>query len=242
MSVETTVAPADVHAALEGVYDPELDRSLSELGYVDDLEIAGSTVAISLRLPTGLCSPAFAWMMATDARDAIEGLPGVETASVELTDHVMDEEISEGVNERRAFEEVFEDADGDLSQLRWTFDHKARMGRQFHAMGALLDAGLSGQEVAALTHADLDLDDRATVSLSGRAVTVDAAPIEDYLEKVAALDIECSPGAPLFVDQDGDPIAPDDFDDVRRLMRLSAVNMDGQAHHCSMLLEARKRG
>lgn len=238
MSVETAVAPADVHAALEGVYDPELDRSLSELEYVEALEIDGGTVTISLRLPTGLCSPAFAWMMATDARDAVEGLPGVETARVELTDHVMDEEITEGVTERRAFEEVFEDADGDLSELRWTFDHKARMGRQFHAMEALLDAGLSGKEVAELTHADLG--DEAAVSVGDRTVTVEADPIEDYLEKVAALDIDRSPDAPLFLDQDGEPIAPDDFDGVRRLMRLSAVNMDGQAHHCSMLLDARK--
>ncbi|MFB6135667.1 MAG: iron-sulfur cluster assembly protein [Halobacteriaceae archaeon] len=54
-----------VRAALDGVTDPELDRSLVDLGYVDEVAVDGGRATVRLTLPTAWCSPAFAWMMAT---------------------------------------------------------------------------------------------------------------------------------------------------------------------------------
>ncbi|RQH02593.1 iron-sulfur cluster assembly protein [Natrarchaeobius oligotrophus] len=240
MSAETRTSPDEVRTALDDVYDPELDRSVTELEFVDDIEITGRSVSVSLRLPTGLCSPSFAWMMAADVRDAVLDLPDVDDVTVSLRDHVHDEEITRGVNDGASFQDVFEDAEADLEELRWTFDHKARLGRQHDAMTVLLEEGVDPHELVAITHGDVRLNDGvATVSVDDRSVSVPAEPIDSYLEKVDVLGIDASPDAPFFVTPEEEAIPPTEFESVRRLTRLSSVNMDGQAHECSLLLEAR---
>ena len=68
----------EVLGALTGVRDPELDQDLVELGFVAGLDVDGTSVAVRLRLPTYYCAPNFAYLMAVDARTAVEALPGVE--------------------------------------------------------------------------------------------------------------------------------------------------------------------
>jgi metal-sulfur cluster biosynthetic enzyme len=236
-----------VRERLARVTDPELDESIVELGYIDDIAIDGDEVTVRFTLPTAWCSPAFAWMMATDARDGIESLPDVSVAHIRLRDHMHEAEINEGVNERLSFGAVFPDADGGVESIRATLDDKARVSRQYDAVEALLDAGVSPEQICGLQPADLDVEfdtdsDLAAVELDGGAlvVTVDAAPLRRYLRKARAVDAAVA-GEPLFRTPEGDPIEPDEFEIVHRRGRLAQTNMSGQAGICEALNESRRR-
>jgi len=154
---------------LDRVSDPELDRSIVELEYVDEIEIDGSEAFVRFKLPTAWCSPTFAWMMATGIRDECEALPGIEAAKVELIDHMHTAEINAGVNARLPFEEAFEDADEGIEETRKTLDRKARLARQFRAVEALLDAGMKPEQIVTLSAADVGFTDLPT---TGRDVGV----------------------------------------------------------------------
>jgi len=234
--------PARVRDRLDRVTDPELDTSIVELGYVDEARVDGDEAFVAFTLPTAWCSPAFAWMMATDARDEVEALPGVARARVELREHMHDEAITRGVNERLTFGETFPDADGGVAAVRAELDDKARIARQHAATGCLLDAGLSGDQIARLTLDDLEVgEDRAHVWVDdgALAVSVEAGPVADYLDKARAVDLFAD-GDRLFRTPDGDPVAPDEFDLVRKRTRLARVNMGGQGTVCDALNEARR--
>jgi metal-sulfur cluster biosynthetic enzyme len=239
-------APAtetQVRERLDRVTDPELDTSIVELEYIDEVRIDGDEVHVAFTLPTAWCSPAFAWMMATDARDEVESLPGVTRATVDLREHMHETEINRGVNERLSFGEAFPDADGSVAPVRAELDEKARVARQHDATGALLDAGLDGDQIVALTRSDLDLDaNRATVWCrdGGLAVTVDAEPVRRYLEKARATGLLDDEHDELFRTPEGEPIDPGQFETVRHRTRLAGVNMSGQGSVCDALHESRR--
>lgn len=245
-----SATPADVRARLDRVTDPELDESIVELDYIDRIDIDDATVTVHFTLPTAWCSPAFAWMMATDARDELESLPGVDTASIYLRDHMHETEINEGVNERRSFGESFPDADGGVASVRATLDDKARLSRQYTAVETLLDAGVSPEQICELTPADLDIDDdprtddaRAAVYLADEsfAVSVAARPLDRYLRKAREVDLVGADDDPLFRTPEGGPIDPESFELVHRRGRLAQTNMTGQGGVCDALNESRRR-
>ncbi len=232
--------------ALDTVTDPELDRSIVELEYVDAIEIDAPNVAVQFTLPTAWCSPAFAWMMSVDARDAIEALPAVEEATITLGEHMHDAEINHGVNERLTFEETFPDADGDVEGVRAELDEKARVARQYDAVEALLEAGLDAEQIVSLREPDLEGLDGPTetvVSLRDRtvAVCVPTDPLERYLEKARETGIVSGPEDVLFRTPEGEPIRLEEFDLVQRRCRLARVNMSAQGGVCSGLHEARQK-
>ena len=70
--------------ALRQVNDPELDESIVELGFVDHVDVRDDAVEVVLRLPTFMCAPNFAFLMAADARAAALGVPGVRDVKVNL--------------------------------------------------------------------------------------------------------------------------------------------------------------
>ena len=230
-----------IRERLDRVTDPELDESIVELDYVDGIDVDGGTVTVTFTLPTAWCSPAFAWMMAVDARDEVGALPGVDRAEIRLREHMHETEITEGVNGRRPFDEVFPDADGGIAAIRATLDEKARLARQYDAVEALLDAGLTGEQIVAIAPADLDLDDPAAVYPDGRsfALTVPAAPLESYLRKARANDLLDDDRSPLFRTPEGDPIDADQFELMHQRCRLASVNMTGQGGVCDALNDAR---
>jgi metal-sulfur cluster biosynthetic enzyme len=274
---------AAVRERLDRVTDPELDRSIVALEYVDEIRIDGggadpgddasagddgddgprAAVTVEFTLPTAWCSPAFAWMMATDARDEVEGLAGVAEARVFLREHMHDEEINRGVNRRQSFAETFPDADGGVEATRATLDDKARLARQFAAIEAVREAGLTPEQVVGLTAGDLavppaptddDTAEFATVYLRDRslAVPVEPEPIRSYLRQARETGaVPRAPGAdapagldpdePIFRTPEGDPIPPDEFELVRDRCRLARVNMGGQGGVCDALHEARQR-
>jgi metal-sulfur cluster biosynthetic enzyme len=230
--------PESVTERLDRVDDPELDESIVELDYIHDLEIKDSSVSVELVLPTAWCSPAFAWMMATGARDEIEGLSGVKECEVQLTDHMHATEINRGVNERRRFEDAFPDAEDGIEKVRRTLDEKARMGRQYRAVEALLDAGIEPEQVVALRRADVSFgDEQALVSLAdgGLVVPVPAEPMAEYLRKAETVGLVTDPTDRLFATPEGDPIPPDEFERVQHRARLAATNVSGQGSICEGL-------
>jgi metal-sulfur cluster biosynthetic enzyme len=77
------VTEKEVRRALRRVKDPELNLDLVVLGLVYDIEIQESHVKATVSLTSPFC-PA-ATQIIEDARAAIQGVEGVETAEVELT-------------------------------------------------------------------------------------------------------------------------------------------------------------
>ncbi|TYL39730.1 metal-sulfur cluster biosynthetic enzyme [Natronococcus pandeyae] len=234
-----------VRDRLDCVTDPELDRSIVELEYVDAIEIDGDRVTIHVTLPTAWCSPAFAWMMAADAREEVESLPGVERGRIYLHEHMHEAEINRGVNAGLSFEDAFPDADGGIDPVRAELDRKARIARQYDAVEVLQEAGLDPETIVSLRLRDFeraDRDDRVTIYLADRAVgvTVPAEPIDDYLEKARETGITDAPTDVLFRTPEGEPIDPEEFELVHRRGRLTQVNMSGQGGICDGLREARE--
>jgi metal-sulfur cluster biosynthetic enzyme len=207
---------AAVLGALEGVRDPELDQSLVELGFVAGVEVDGETVAVRLRLPTYFCAPNFAFLMVADARTAVEALPGVALARIDLEDHFTAAEINDAVSGGGGFVDAFPDhASAELDELRSLFQRKALMARQ-----GTLAAGL---------------EDPATLTL-GELSGPDA---ERCRELRAELGIDAGPDAPAFVTGDGVPVLPADFPRFLRLARLISLSLEGNAGLCRGLLKTR---
>ena len=226
--------------------DPELDRSIVELEYIDDIEIepeeGGTRVDVSFTLPTAWCSPAFAWMMALDGREAVEGLPGVARCVMRLREHMHAREVTNGVNNGRSFDATFPDADGGITEVRTTLDAKARLTRQYDAVETLLAASVTHEQIAGLTRDDLRFfGEYVAVRVREGAVeiVVDAEPLLRYLDK--ATDVGCFAEADrLFRTPDGDAIDPEAAQLVHRRARLAHVNMDGQGGVCDALHESRR--
>src|ERR1700730_14606094 len=134
----------EVWAALERVTDPEIDESVTKLEFITRVEVeAGSRVRIEFRLPTYWCAPNFAFLMASDMRDAVEELPWVEEVSVQLLDHFSATLINRSVGLKQNFRDAFPgETDGDLSQIRQSFLGKSYQRRQESLMRHALRSGI----------------------------------------------------------------------------------------------------
>lgn len=243
----TTGSPVDpdaVRERLDRVYDPELDRSIVELQYVDNIDIDNGVVTVTFVLPTAWCSPAFAWMMATGIRDEVENLSDVTSVTVRLPDHMHGDEITAGVNQELPFERVFEEAEDGVEAVRRKLDEKIRFARQYGAMQALQQAGLDPEQIVSLTRGDVNLEygsDLAAVTVRAGALTVIMArdPLSEYIEKARTIGLVTDGTDRLFADRKGDPLTPETFESVLRDARLAASNIKGQATICESLHESR---
>ena len=238
---ESVPARTDVRERLDRVVDPELDRSIVELDYVDLIEIDEGTVEVAFTLPTAWCSPAFAWMMASDARDEVEGLPETESVTIRLRDHMHEEEITRGVNNRANFESMFPDADGGVKEVRAMLDDKARFARQHEAIQACLDAGLEPEQIVSLRRGDLELlEEETVISVRDIHVVVPGDAISEYLKRARASEQVTDDGDRLFLTADGNPIPTDRFEMIHKRTRLAGVNINGQGAVCDALNETRR--
>ena len=209
-------AVADVLGALEGVRDPELDQSLVELGFVAGVEVQQDAVAVRLQLPTFFCAPNFAFLMVADARAAVEALPWVSRARIDLEDHFTAEEINAAVDCGEGFVHAFPaHAAAELDELRTLFRRKALMARQGRLVAGLADP-------AAATLGELEGPDA-----------------ERCRELRRELGIDAGPHAPAFVTGDGVPVTAADVPRFRRLARLISLSLDGNAGLCRGLLKTR---
>ena len=88
--LQTVMAPRSraLRRRSASVVDPELDEPITDLGFVRSVAVTrAANVEVHLRLPTSFCAPNFAYLMASDAKDALTDLPWTRRVVVELDDH-----------------------------------------------------------------------------------------------------------------------------------------------------------
>jgi metal-sulfur cluster biosynthetic enzyme len=77
------VTEKDIRNALKTVKDPELGLDLVVLGLVYEIEVGDDNAKVTISLTSPFCP--VAGQIVDDAKAAIEGVEGVESAEVELT-------------------------------------------------------------------------------------------------------------------------------------------------------------
>ncbi|MGN6334239.1 MAG: iron-sulfur cluster assembly protein [Motilibacteraceae bacterium] len=231
---EPTALEAAARRALDAVIDPELDEPITALGFVRSLEVRGHDagvddrfdVLVHLRLPTSFCSPNFAYLMASDAKDALSGLSGVGTVVVELDDHHDSDLINRGLAADAGYLGTFgHEAEKSLDELRLTFRRKAHTAAMERALTALLraDPELREEELHGVTLADLP----------------DVATTHALLRRRQALGLPVDGGQPVLVDDTGQPYPPEQVPLRLRMARSVRISIDGNAHFCRGLLRTR---
>src|ERR1700758_5595274 len=130
--IDSDTALQEIGEALATVSDPELYEPVTALGFIQDIFVDKcGDVSVSFRLPTYWCSANFAYLMASDMREAIARLPWAGRINIELIDHFTSAEVSGGVSSGRSFQKSFSsDAEEDLEGIRLIFRKKAFQKRQ----------------------------------------------------------------------------------------------------------------
>lgn len=213
-------------AALGQVLDPELDEPITDLGFVRSLEADSGSITVHLRLPTSFCSPNFAYLMASDAKDALRALPQAREVVVLLDDHHDSELINHGLQADAGYVGTFgSEADTGLDELRAVFRRKAHAAAMERVLTALLrnDPGLSEHDLHDVTLGDLPDDSNARALLRRRE----------------ALGLTTAASAPVLVDDDGRPYPREEVPFRLRFARSVRISMDGNAHFCRGLLRTR---
>ncbi|GAA3803676.1 iron-sulfur cluster assembly protein [Streptomyces chiangmaiensis] len=213
-----------VTAALATVLDPELDRPITELGFVRSVGIDAGHVQARLRLPTYFCAPNFAWLMVEDARRALAALPWATEVTVVLEDHFASDEINHGVACGQEFAEAFPLlADPDrLEELRRTFLRKGYLAVQERLGRRLTDQGWTARQMAEARVADLP----------GRLITT-------LVRRRRALGLPADGVDPLFTDEHGRALLPVDLEAHLRRCRTIAVGISANTEMCEGLLATR---
>ncbi|MGE0215252.1 iron-sulfur cluster assembly protein [Mycolicibacterium sp.] len=215
----------EAFAALSGVVDPELDEPITELGFVRSLVVApAGNVKVHLRLPTSFCSPNFAYLMASDAKDALVALDWTRQVVVELDDHHDSAIINAGLAADAGYRGTFaHEADESLDELRETFKRKAHTAAMERCLTALLraDGSRSEASLGSVTVSELP-DDELTAALVRRRTAI-GLPTGDA-------DL-------VLVDHLGRPY--DDVPMALRRARSTRISIDGNAHFCRGLLATR---
>jgi metal-sulfur cluster biosynthetic enzyme len=231
MAADATVEQtAEVWARLQSVIDPELDESVTELGFVTGVEVdAGGQVRIDFRLPTYWCAANFAFLMADDMRIAVAALPWVEKVTAGLGEHMYADEINRGVAAGLSFQATFgSEASGELEEVRRTFMVKAFQRRQEVLLTYLLDHGHEAAVLLRVTVAEL------------AALSCDSAGhrlIVRYLERRPVVGSHADDRA--FVDQDGALLDAGQIHAYLRALRRVGVNAEFNSALCRGLLATR---
>ncbi len=232
-SLLTRTTEAEVRSALDTVIDPELDEPITDLGFVRSVALRpGDTdteVEVHLRLPTSFCSPNFAWLMVSDAQDAVRGVPGVGRVVVELDDHHDSELINAGLAADAGYRGTFgHEAEDSLDELRATFQRKAHTAAMERVLTAWLkeDPSRDEQAVGDVVLGDLTAGP-ATEALIRRRETL-GLPIDD--------------DALVLLTTEGTRPTPEAVALTLRKARSVRISVDGNAHFCRGLLTTRYPG
>ncbi|WP_428390692.1 iron-sulfur cluster assembly protein [Lichenicoccus sp.] len=222
---------SEVLARLALVNDPELDESVTALGFVTGVTVdAAGRVGVGFRLPTYWCAANFAFLMADDMRREIADLLWVTGIDIELGEHMYAETINRAVATGLSFKDTFaEEADGNLDEVRQVFAMKAFQRRQM----ALLDhLGRLGYEVETLLGMSIAELMAIEFASEGRAL------VSRYLERRNAPGA-FGPGDRAFVDETGGAVAVEAYGAHRRALRRVTVNVEFNGALCRGLLAAR---
>src|SRR6266850_7312099 len=148
---------AEIWACLQGVMDPELDESVTDLNFVTKADVdSENRVHIEFRLPTYWCAANFSFLMADNMRRVVSALDWVKGVRVVLGEHMYADKINAGLAEGLSFQETFgAEADGNLEDLRQTFLVKAFQRRQVALLNHLTGVGHSPETIVSLTLMEL---------------------------------------------------------------------------------------
>jgi metal-sulfur cluster biosynthetic enzyme len=205
-----------VWAALGTVRDPELDRPVTDLGFVSEVAEADGHVRVRLRLPTYFCAPNFAYLMADDARRALTGLPGVTGVEIVLEDHFAAAEINDGVAAGAGFAAAFDGlAAGELGGLRRVFLRKGYLAAQERLCAELPDPGVRIGEVP------------------------DSPAKDAFLRRRAEIGLSCAPETYVLTDPDGRRVGAGRTSRYLRFARTVRISMEGNEQFCRGLLRTR---
>lgn len=223
----TLTAPVDqIMAALDTVVDPELDEPVTDLGFVRSVDIDDHGVVVHLRLPTSFCSPNFAYLMASDAQDALKQVPGIGGVVVELDDHHDSDKINAGLAADAGYHGTFgSEAQTSLDELRATFKSKAHTAAMERSLQLLLKSDPS-----------LGVADLGTVRLGD----LPSGPTtEALIRRRAAIGLPEGDHSPVLVADDGTPVPDDAIPMKLRFARAARVSIEGNSHFCRGLLATR---
>lgn len=224
---------AEVWRVVATVNDPELDEPVTEMGFVEQVEVADDgSVMLDFRLPTYWCSPNFAFLMLDGLREALEQLSWRPPFRITLHDHLFAEEVNKGVEQGRRFAEIFDELspNEDLAELREKFLKKAFQKRQEAALLGLREAGWASDDILAL---DCGALDRAKV---GPDLTIRLAR---YLDAMRARFPLAQDGEIAFPTWEGEPLRVADLPDYLAKLRAVRINMEFNGALCRGLKQAR---
>lgn len=222
---------SEIWDRLHDVTDPELDESVTDLGFVTSVDVdAMDHVHVQFRLPTYWCAANFAFMMADDMRSAVTALPWVHGVSVVLGEHMYADKINRGIEQGLSFQETFgSEATGDLGGVRRTFLLKAFQRRQEAVLNHLMARGYRPEQLVTMILAEL------------RALPVDEeaqALVRRYLERRDIVGA-CSPSALAFMSAEGRRLEVEGFEVYVKSLRRVRVNAEFNGALCRGLLSAR---
>ncbi len=222
---------SEVLARLDLVLDPELDEPVTSLGFITGITIREKgRVDIGFRLPTYWCAANFAFLMADDMRREVSALPWVSQVGITLGDHMYAETITTAMQDGRGFEEAFgAEADGNLDDVRRTFEVKAFQRRQMALIDHLMQDGFDANALSAMTITTLH--DLAAIPDHRLLIT-------RYLQR-RSIGGDAGPDSKAFVTVDGTAVTPETFPAHRHQLRRVAVNVEFNGALCRGLLAAR---
>ena len=89
-----------VRAEAGSTRDPEIRRSLADMGLLDEVQVVDGQVTVHFHLTSPLCPSKFATSIGQEIRRRVEAIPGVTSCEVVLRDHFLREKIQERINTR----------------------------------------------------------------------------------------------------------------------------------------------
>ncbi|MGI9492673.1 MAG: iron-sulfur cluster assembly protein [Geminicoccaceae bacterium] len=225
---------AEVWQRLSEVTDPELDEPVTELGFVERVEVDDDNVVeVDFRLPTYWCAANFAFLMGDDIRIAVEGAPWCRNVRPRLLDHMYEDEVNRAAGGGRPFKEVFDDfgADETLDDVRKKFRLKAFQRRQELVLRALRRQGFD----------DASLIDMTVGTLEGLSIEDQEGARQKprYLRILSDFGLAHDPDDPAFITALGDRIPEDAFETYLQELRGVRINMEFNGAICRGLLSTR---
>jgi metal-sulfur cluster biosynthetic enzyme len=222
----------EVWSALNAVTDPEIDESVVSLEFVTEVNIDSSNrVEIDFRLPTYWCAPNFAFLMASDMRDAVIALEWVKDVSVRLFDHFSADLINRSVALRQDFRDAFPgETDDDLSAIRQKFLGQAFERRQELLLQYLTARGYGPDWIA-----------RASLSeLIGLELDQEGIALRNlYLFILRRMDPDAGEEALAFITQDRKPLNSQELKSYLRKIAATRRNAEFNGFICRSLLSER---
>lgn len=224
---------AEIWDRLSEVTDPELDEPVTELGFVERVDVDGDTVEVDFRLPTYWCAANFAFLMVDDIRIAVEGADWCHSVRPRLLDHMYEDEVNRAAGGGRPFKDVFDDlgADDTLDEVRQKFRLKAFQRRQEMVLRGLRKLGFDD---AALVEMDVATLERTTIENEDGA-----RQKPRYLRILRDFGLSPKADDPAFITALGDRIPEDSFETYLQELRGVRINMEFNGAICRGLLSTR---